>query len=219
MLMLPEPAPRVFIRVSLRPKFADSFCYHFTQMHNPKTQATSDISFLSVQKRKRMLLVPIITTVCVLVALPVLLSLVGMLPWSRLNCWNYDIDIYSGRIRYTRFIAYISVNQRIYDSALSRELPPPDKQADWYPVNTFSPRVRHSPHYAYHAALFQIERLDALWDCGEFTPSARRAICRHILALWQTENCEAATQYLDTLVEIAEDRKGQLIDESDLSPP
>ena len=115
------------------------------------------------------------------------LSPLGPLTWSPINCWHHEVDIYSGRERYTRFIAWIQVKERITDTALTTALSPDDltHPPKWHRALTFSPGVRHSPHYIYHSALHQIDTLELIWRLADFTPEARRATAREVLRLWQ----------------------------------
>jgi hypothetical protein len=53
---------------------------------------------------------------------PLSASFLGFFPWSPLNCWHYDVDINSGRMRYTRFFLFGQVAQRVEESSLSAAL-------------------------------------------------------------------------------------------------
>lgn len=155
-------------------------------------------------------------------AVPFLLSLVGLLPWSPINCWHYDVDIHSGRIRYTRYFAFVPISQRIDESALSRALQPEDLRAshpDWRRALTFSPGVRHSPHYLFHSAIHQIWELEMAWRVGEFTPAARRSSAKRVLELWQEgQSANAAKPYLRAISDLVlrSDSEHVSTDEKDL---
>src|SRR4051812_3592675 len=100
---------------------------------------------------------------------PLWLSSLGFFAWSPLNCWHYDVDLHSGRIRYTRYFLFGQVIQRVEDSSLTTVLQPEDladMQPDWQRVHTFSPGVHNSPHYTFHGAMSQIRELDLLWKAG-----------------------------------------------------
>jgi hypothetical protein len=143
---------------------------------------------------------------CLLIA-PFLLSLAGLLPWSPINCWHYDVDIHSGRIRYTRYFAFVLVSQRIDESGLSRALHSEDLRnphPDWRRALTFSPGVRNSPHYIFHSAIAQIRELERVWQAGEFTPAAQRLSAKRVLELWQeAQSDDAAKLYLRAISEVA----------------
>jgi hypothetical protein len=116
------------------------------------------------------------------------LSLFGLFPWSGLNSWRYDIDINSGRIRYTRHFFWIEVTSSIRDSILTKALSPEDlsgRLLDWHPVTTLSPGQHYSPHHRFHGAIFQIRELESCWETGKMTPTARRVMARQVLQLWQ----------------------------------
>ena len=99
----------------------------------------------------------------VLIAIPpvlLVLSLFGLFPWSGLNCWQNDIDITSGRIRQTRYLLWVPVQRSVWDSALTRAVPPTvvaGSRPDWHAVVTLSPGLHHSPHYRFHGAIHQIQ--------------------------------------------------------------
>jgi hypothetical protein len=157
-----------------------------------------------------------------LLTVPFLLSLVGLLPWSPINCWHYEVDIHSGQIRYTRYLAFIPITQRIEDSALSRALRPEDLRyplPDWRRALTFSPGVRNSPHYIFHSAIAQIRELEIIWQAGDFTPAARRSSAKRVLELWQEgQSDDAAKPYLRAISDIAfrSDSEQKSTDERDL---
>jgi hypothetical protein len=147
--------------------------------------------------------------------LPFFLSLIGLLPWSPINCWHYDVDIHSGRIRYTRYFAFIRISQHIDESALSRALQRDELQRahpKWKRALTFSPGVHNSPHYVFHSAISQIRELELIWRLGEYTPSARRSSAKRLLELWQQgQSDDAAKQYLreiaDNALPLSSERK------------
>lgn len=146
-------------------------------------------------KSKRM--VWILGTMFALLALPFLLSLMGLLPWSPINCWHHDVDIHSGRIRYTRYFVYLPVVKRVEESPLSRALAEggvSNGTPDWRRVMTLSPGVHNSPHYLFHSAMAQMRELETLWQMGGFAHEARRSSARQVLQLWQKGQSDAAAQ-------------------------
>ncbi len=164
----------------------------------------------------------------VLVAVPPILlalSLLGFFPWSGVNCWQSDIDITSGRIRYTRYLLWIPAQRSVSDSALTRAVSPAtttDSRADWHPVVTFSPGLHHSLHYRFHGAIHQIQELEFSWVSGKMTPAARKESARQVLRLWQQElSYMRATNYIQAVWELAQDaeKKGNVIDAVDLPVP
>ena len=80
------------------------------------------------------------------------LSIFGLFPWSGINCWQDEIDLNSGRIRYTRYLLWLPVTRSVRDSPLTIALSPDDwtnPGEDWQPVVTLSPGLHHSPHYRF----------------------------------------------------------------------
>jgi hypothetical protein len=108
------------------------------------------------QKRGR----TILRYMLMVIAIPPLLltpSLFGLFPRSGLNSWRDDIDINSGRIRYTRHLFWTEVTSSIRDSVLPKALSPEDlfgRPVDWHPVTTLSPGQHYSPHHRFHGAIF-----------------------------------------------------------------
>jgi len=159
--------------------------------------------------------------IAIVVVLPslTLLWVIGLgcwpfVTWSPLNCWHNDIDITTGRIRHQRFLLGICVRERVDDSALSRQLPPPadDSVTDWKRVTTLSPLVDHSPHYSYHSAIHQTQELGRLWQMSPFTSKAKSQSARDILYLWQHDgNYTPADGYIDALSKIALAQDGSAV--------
>ncbi len=163
--------------------------------------------------------------VCLILSLPAALLLaseVGFFPWSSINCTREEVDIHAGRVRHSRYLLFVAVRQVVMDSSLTKVLAP-DEAAflgpEWHCAVTLSPGLRHSPHYAFHGAVAQIRELEGVWVLAQFTPAARRASAKRVLALWQRAgNDSAATDYLRELSRLAsaDDSTNRRIDEGDL---
>lgn len=139
-------------------------------------------------------------------------------PWSPLNCRHQDVDITTGRLRFTRYLLFCKVSERIEPSTLSQALPPDVVAAatpEWHRVNTFSPGVHHSPHYIFHSAIYQIHILDDIWKMPEFydlPEELRKQTALHVLALWQhSGNDSLADDYIRGLNDLMEEDKRQKI--------
>lgn len=118
----------------------------------------------------------------------VLFLISGFFTWSPLHCWHDDVDIRSGRLRQTYYVLYVCISERTEETWLSRVREPANAPPDWRRVNTFSPWVSYSPHYAYHGALMQIAQLEQLDQLIPFQPDARREIADRLLTLWQASD-------------------------------
>jgi len=147
-------------------------------------------------------------------------------PWSRLNCRHEDVDIRTGRVRYTRYLLYARVSQRIVDSVLTQALPQEavkDVQPDWHRVNTFSPGLTHSPHYTYHGGLFTVRLVEQAWQEAVFTERARRQVAETVLRLWQEDGGDVgAKDYAHRVADLAfraADEGRQQITAAELPPP
>ena len=108
--------------------------------------------------------------------------------WSQLNCHHEDVDINSGRIRRQHYLLGLCVCETIEETSLSHLImaETEKKPAEWRRVNTFSPLVHYSPHYKYHAAIYQISKVDQMWGSVPFTTAAKQRMAEDVLSLWQT---------------------------------
>jgi len=136
-----------------------------------------------------------------------LLAPVGLWAWLGINYWTYEVDIFSGRIRYTRYLFFVTVRRKTEDSALTRALQPEDyagTACEWRRVLTHSPGVGGCVRYAYGAGIAQIRQLEVVWEMGQFTPAARRATAKRVLELWQkNKNDSAADHYISAVADVA----------------
>lgn len=166
-----------------------------------------------------------IRALLVVAAIPLgllVLSLFGLFPWSGINCTQGDIDLYSGRIRYTRYLLWLPVTRSVQDSSLTRALSPEDttgSREDWHPVVTLSPGLHHSPHYRFYGAIHQIRELEISWEFGKMKPEARRETARQVLRLWhEAGSFFPAGDYIQRVWERAleANKTGKSIDVKDL---
>jgi len=131
----------------------------------------------------------------------------GILAWSRINCWTDEIDIRSGRTRYTRYLLWCRVKETISETDASQALKPSDydpNTPDWRLVATLSPGVHNSPHYFFHGAIYQLNKLESSWASARFTPEAKRESVLRLLSWWQHGgNYFAADKYLAELTDAA----------------
>lgn len=139
-----------------------------------------------------------------------------LLPWTPLNCQHQDVDIRTGRIRYTRYLLFCKISERIEDSPISRVLPAEMvaiTTPEWHRVNTFSPGVFNSPHYSFHGAVSEIYSLESLWQVSQvydfsFPEELKTQTARHLLALWQhAGDYFLAKKYIQCLSDLYDDPK------------
>ena len=141
-------------------------------------------------------------------------------PWSPLNCRYEDVDIKTGRLRFTRYLLFCRISERVEDSRLSKMLPAEMVAAttpDWRHVCTFTPPGRHSPNHIFHRAVAQINTLASIWEMSEtefhgLHENIKQKTARHVLALWQYDSdVSLAGDYIDGLYDLMEDDKRQQI--------
>jgi len=160
----------------------------------------------------------------VLLTVPFWMSFAGLLPESRVNCTTYEVDITSGRVRETRYFAFLRLARSVRESAASRALQASDTagaKPDWRPTCTNSPHGRYdrSPTFTFRRAMDQLRILELLWEQGKFSQPARRASVKRILELWQEgQRPEAANRYLEALALVVsrKDREQQTSEVADL---
>ena len=145
---------------------------------------------------------------CVIIAVIALCAIyVGPSVWTPLCCKHEHVDIKTGRIRHTQYLLYCRISERIEDSILTKALSPESLegvQADWRHVNTFSPGLRRSPHYAYHSAIHQIGMLKMAWEMTHFSDEAKREVAETLLRAWQSDGSDrAGGDYMDEVCDLA----------------
>jgi hypothetical protein len=125
------------------------------------------------------------------------------------NCTKDEINISTGQMRHSRYIAFVRVAVTTSDTPLSLALgktvsqPAPDA---WRPVNTFAPpSKRVSPHYRFHGALTQAKLVGAHFEMLNTPPERRSAIAKEILRAWQTAGGEDGAR--DIIQKLGEELK------------
>ncbi|NLE38055.1 MAG: hypothetical protein GX621_08525 [Pirellulaceae bacterium] len=141
--------------------------------------------------------IPLVLLVAVLLLAPLVVPVF---------CRHEDINITTGQARYSRSLWFVALSERIEDTSLSRILQGETVDAahvePWRRVNTFSPGVRNSPHYRFHAALHQARLMERIETMPELSPERKKDIAREILTMWQTtEGTRQADEYIDRVLE------------------
>ena len=127
-------------------------------------------------------------------------------PWSGINCEHHDINIKTGQARYSRYLWFVKVSEAVKETPLSAalegEIVDVADIEPWQRVSTFSPGLRHSPHYTFHDALRQAGQMDVICTLLEPTPEQQRQIAETILTLWQqTGQDTGADKYIQKLID------------------
>lgn len=133
----------------------------------------------------------------------------GLAPWSRLNNEEQELDLYSGRARFTRYFMCCQIKQEIRETPLSEVLgiSTPTNEEKWVYVNIFQPGISISPHCIYHGAFFQIDKLGKWWSVGNLDQSAQMKTSRQLLQVWREGGSYfAADHYFNILEEWIIDR-------------
>jgi hypothetical protein len=147
----------------------------------------------------RLLVICVVGSGVLFATLPFLIQAVGFLPWSRINCREEYVDIYSGRMRVQRWYWYRLVSETTTETPLSR-LAPAIEKVQFAPVNTFSFRLDYSPHFGYHAAYYQIMLINRHWEATATPVETRRVQVQAVLKAWQNGSGDSlAYDYLESI--------------------
>ncbi|MHC4170370.1 MAG: hypothetical protein ACYSWQ_25795 [Planctomycetota bacterium] len=127
-------------------------------------------------------------------------------PWTQINCRHEDINIKTGQARYSRYLWFVKISEEIVDTpisvALGGEVIDVANIRPWHHVNTFSPGLRHSPHYSLHGALVQADQMEKVALLAQLGSDEKRDMAENILKLWQEGKGDfPADDYLQTVVE------------------
>jgi hypothetical protein len=127
----------------------------------------------------------------------IILSFAGCFPDSTVNCWQSEIDILTGRIRYSYFLLCVPLYRSVRDSALTRVLSEEERKSParlWHTVTRISPGKNYSPHYFYHGAIHQASQLEDIWNTQGLATPARRESARRVLKAWQQDGHYSGVQ-------------------------
>ncbi len=119
-------------------------------------------------------------------------------PWSELNCRHQDVDINSGKLKFSRYIFFIMISEKVEDSELSKVLRKSGHEfalPEWYKVNTLSPGLHNSPHYFFHGAINQIRMLSLWWELEDVPEAIQAKTAADVLALWKFSGGDSLAKY------------------------
>ncbi|MDD3153299.1 MAG: hypothetical protein PHS41_00410 [Victivallaceae bacterium] len=157
---------------------------------------------MRISKVKRLVGVSVLGAILLAVGLPEMAPY--LFPWSRMNCLSVEIDLYSGRVRHTKYYWFFPLAQRISEDRQFTRLLFPDRtrmpQPRWRDCVRFdSAHVDRSPEYPY---------ANAIWQSGKgfemasvrMNEVAQSALAAEIVRLWTLSGRDAeAGQYLEKL--------------------
>ncbi len=110
-----------------------------------------------------------------------------------INCTLSEINIQTGKGRYSKYLFFIRTDRRTYATPLSEALDAPvaDSQRPsdgWRSVGQFSPpKIRYSPHYSFHSALSQARRVGYFFAVLDLSAEEKAQIAKDILRAWQKQ--------------------------------
>ena len=142
-------------------------------------QPRSTVPFHANQNLRRLALLLLIAAALVLLALSF-----PQVVYRRID----EIDIRSGRARFTSYVLFLRTGSSVVETPLSEALPARSSHTpDWRVVNTFDGWSGVSPHYAYHGAISQTRHLGMIWQVVPFTPEAKQKVAENVLKRWQAD--------------------------------
>jgi hypothetical protein len=122
---------------------------------------------------------------------------------DRVWCEIQEVDINSGKIKYTTYILFIPIHTEISKTELSNyaEITP---NSCWKYVNLFVGMSKVSPHYKFHGAIAQIQEIELAWTLSKASPEQRRIDTARLLKSWQsTKSYFAAAKIVSNIQEKA----------------
>ncbi|MBI5817715.1 MAG: hypothetical protein HZA88_01920 [Verrucomicrobia bacterium] len=166
----------------------------------------------------RLILIGLVLSFLAVVAVPPL-----DLPWCNgFYGRSTDIDIVTGRLRYSRYVLWIPVRQTVENSVLTKALPPEEVKSakpEWHIAKT-EPHWFCFVDHMFGGAPAVIQQLKTIWELGSFTPAAKSTTVKTILQLWQRDHSyRSSSRYVDALGELALARQNKSpIDVAGLPP-
>ncbi len=122
--------------------------------------------------------------------------------WTGINCLDEEINIQTGKARYTRKFWFVPLYIKTKDTAFSLALEgeeinaPSREKSGWQMVNTLSPGAGNSIHYVFHGAFYDARILEKLRDEYGLSPSEIKDLARQTLISWQTQgSCSTSLIY------------------------
>ena len=124
--------------------------------------------------------------------------------WSEINCTHYEINIKTGQKRSYRCLWFFERAKEITETPLSIVLKGETVDVSdikpWHRVNTFTPRLRRSPHYYFHGAFANIKQFTYIQDLSILTPTEETEVAKTVLKKWQQSGDDhLAGEYLNDL--------------------
>ncbi len=153
---------------------------------------------------KKRIKITIWTIVAILFLAPIILPRFEPWTWTELNCVHAEINIKTGKARYSSYLWYMKISERIEETPLSLTLQGETidikEIQSWRLFHSSSPGINHSPHYLFGAALSQAKELDIIVENLSLSPERKKEIARKILTLWQeSEDYGSASDYLTSI--------------------
>lgn len=120
--------------------------------------------------------------------------------WSRINCWTQEIDINSGRTRYTRYWFWKVTKQEISPTWMSQLLNKTDENIapNWHLVAAWSPGTRHSPHFAFHGAIADLDTAEKIFQLYNIPRERQIALAKAVRDSWNRTGNDAEAHGLIT---------------------
>lgn len=126
---------------------------------------------------------------------------------SPLNCSYEDIDLSTGRVRYTQMLYWMPVSRGIRNSSISgysygrgSSTFLDHQGGNWVRVHTFSKGIPYSRGHDFQNALRQTEFLGEFWAKYDVSTEVRKEYCLRVLKLWGDAGDDSGVQaYIETL--------------------
>jgi hypothetical protein len=107
-------------------------------------------------------------------------------PWNEWDSKIQELDINTGRLKYSRYLCLLKISERIEETDISRILPKELLERaipEWHRANRDAPWI--TADYVFGEAPSQINELSIWWEVEQVPETVRRKTAIHLLALWK----------------------------------
>jgi len=141
-------------------------------------------------KKRKVIITIIATAFCILTFVllwPITLRTYLQLGWSGMWCEYQDVDINTGRIRYTRNFWHRKTSERIERTLITEALSKDflaNSTSEWKRVYTIPFIIGISPSYLYHSAILRIRTIERDWETNSISRGEQQEIAKKVIKYW-----------------------------------
>ena len=126
-----------------------------------------------------------VTTILLAIVAFIVFFLPSLTPWRHLNAMQRDVDLFSGRVRTTRYLLCLQVSQKIAETPVSEALAGQEPLGEEMWVHDwFEPADKMSESRGIRSSMIWLSKQ---WQRFEFTPDAQVKSATQFLAVWRED--------------------------------